>query len=527
MYFTTTKPLKSAKQYKVVLVAAVFFGLGWGSSLRGDISLSKIFTDHMVLQQNSLVKVTGTAEPRQKLAVTFSQQVSKITADDQGDWMATIQTPAAGGPFELKVAAEEGEPKVALSNVMVGDVWVCAGHNMEWPVSKSLNPATEIELSKNFPQLRLFSVDHNASVVALTDFAKVNPWRICSPETVSDFSATAYFFGRELSKGLKREEQAIDTPIGLIDCSWEWSSCEAWSSRSSMEAVESLAPLLKHWDENDEVPTDKNRPGNLYNGMIAPMAGFPIRGIIWYQGEANHGRGHQYATLFPALIKGWRKTFGDEKLPFYYVQLAPYRYQGESPQGLPEVWDAQLKTLKSVPHTSMVVTTDIGDTEEIHPKNKQEVGRRLSLVALSGCYGDTKPDTKPDTKIETETETMTETETAPVDQIVSSGPIYKSMSIEEERIRICFDHAQGLRARDKDEGLQCFLICGEDRKFYPAQAIISGEAVEVSSDKVNKPVAVRFVWDDSAEPNLVNGAGLPASPFRTDDFQLLSHGREF
>ena len=514
MYFKTMKSLKPEAPlalHRVVFIAAILLGLGWGSSLRGDISLSKIFTDHMVLQQNSTVKVTGTAEPSQKLAVKFSQQVSKVTADAQGDWVATIQTPVAGGPFELEVAAEEGEPKVVLSNVMVGDVWVCAGHNMEWPVSKSLNPDTEIELSKNFPSLRLFSVDHSASVVALTDFAKVDPWRICSPETVSEFSATAYFFGRELSKGLKTEEQAIDTPIGLIDSSWEWSSCEAWASRSSMDAVESLAPMLKHWDENDEFPTDKNRPGNLYNGMIAPMAGFPIRGIIWYQGEANHGRAHQYATLFPTLISDWRKTFGNEKLPFYFVQLAPYRYQDESPQGLPEIWDAQLKTLKSVPHTSMVVTTDIGDSEEIHPKNKQEVGRRLSLIALSNCYDDTEANTGEES----------------TNQIVSSGPIYSSMSIEKDRIRILFEHAKGLGVRNEDEGLDCFLICGEDRKFYPAQAVIDGEAVKVSSDKVSKPVAVRFVWDDSAEPNLINGAGLPASPFRTDDFKLLSEGRDF
>ena len=501
MYF------KTLRQIGFVSIAVVFSAIGWGPALRGDISLSKIFTDHMVLQQESTVKVTGTAEPRQKLAIKFADQVSKVTANAQGDWVATIKTPAAGGPFELEVAAEEGEPKVVLSNVMVGEVWVCAGHNMEWPVAKSLNPETEIELSKNFPQLRLFSIDHSASAVPLPDFSKVNPWRVCSPETVSEFSATAYFFGRELSKGLKQEEQPIETPIGLIDCSWEWTACEAWASRSSMDAVESLGPMLKHWDENDALPTDKNRPGNLYNGMIAPMAGFPIRGVIWYQGEANHGRGHQYATLFPTLISDWRKTFGNEKLPFYFVQLASYRYEGESPQALPEIWDAQLKTLKSVPHTSMVVTTDIGDIEEIHPKNKQEVGRRLSLVALSDCYRDA--------------------EAEPADQVVGSGPIYSSMSIEKEQINILFEHSQGLCLRNKDEGLDCFLICGEDRKFYPAQAVLDGESVQVSSDKVANPVAVRFVWDDSAKPNLINGAGLPASPFRTDDFQLLSRDREF
>lgn len=499
--------LKTLKQFGVVFIAVIPIWLGWGAMLRGDISISKIFTDHMVLQQNSLVKVTGTAEPGQKLQVKFAKQVSKITATDEGDWLATIRTPGPGGPFELEVSAEEGEPKIVMSNVMVGEVWVCAGHNMELPVSKSLNAETEIELSKNFPQLRLFSVDHSASVVPLEDFAKVEPWRVCSPETVQEFSAAAYYFGRELSKGLKKEDQPIEIPIGLIDCSWEWSVCEAWSSRASLESVKSLALLLKHWDENDELPTDKNRPGNLYNGMIAPMADFPIRGVIWYQGEANHGRGHQYATLFPTLISDWRRAFGNDKMPFYFVQLAPFRYQDESPQGLPEVWDAQLRTLKSVSNTGMVVTTDIGDTQEVHPKNKQEVGRRLSLIALSDCYLD--PESKPEKPI------------------VGSGPIYSSMSANKERIRIVFKHANGLSVRNKDETPSCFLICGEDRKFYPAEAIIDGEMVEVRSENVSNPVAVRYVWDDSAEPNLVNGAGLPASPFRTDDFPLQSEGREF
>jgi len=501
--------LRTLKRNGIVFIALALW-LGGGALLRGDISLSKVFTDHMVLQQNSLVKVTGTAEPRQRLSVKFAKQVSMVTANSKGEWLATIRTPGAGGPFELEVAAEAGELKVALSNVMVGDVWVCAGHNMEWPVSKSLNAETEIQLSKNFPQLRLFSVDHSASVVPLTEFSKVDPWRICSPETVRDFSATAYYFGRELSRALKHEDQTLAIPIGLIDCSWESSVCEAWSSRASLEAVESLAPLLRHWDENDELPTVQNRPGNLYNGMIAPLKGFPIRGVIWYQGEANHGRGHQYATLFPTLIGDWRQAFGNEKMPFYFVQLAPYRYQDESPQGLPEIWDAQLRTLKSVPNTGMVVTTDIGNAEEIHPKNKQEVGRRLSLIALSDCYLDPS-DAKDETK----------------KKLVASGPIYDSMSIQNDRIRIEFKHSQGLAIDNRDQELVSFLICGEDRKFYPAQATIKGESVEVRSENVSKPIAVRFAWDDSAEPNLVNGAGLPASPFRTDEFPLQSQSRDF
>lgn len=470
------------------------------SRLSADISLAKIFSDHMVLQRNSKVKISGMAEPGQKLLVKFAGKESKATANTKGEWVVFILTPPAGGPYQLEVVAEEGEPKVVFSDVWSGEVWLCSGHNMERPVSAALNAETEIEHSKDFPNIRLFSVDRNASVLPLDDFAKVEQWRECGPEAVKEFSATAYFFGRELSKELK------DVRIGLIDASWEGSVCEAWAARNALDQVESLAPLLRHWDESDNPPTDMNRPGNLYNGMISPLIDFPIRGVIWYQGEANHGRGHQYAKLLPTLIGDWRRAFKDNKMPFYIVQLAPYRYVQKSPEGLPELWDAQLRTHKKLSNTALVVTTDIGDLEKVHPKNKQEVGRRLSLVALSDVYQKLIKRDKP---------------------IVASGPIYEKMSTNENRIRILFKSAKGLRAANKDEELKYFLICGEDKVFVPATAKVDGETVEVSSPKVKNPIAVRFAWDDSAEPNLVNGDGLPASPFRTDDFPLQSEGRDF
>ena len=453
--------------YSPIFSLGFAFGvwLLWGSVALGDITLSRIFSDDMVLQRHAKIKVWGTAEPSQKLVIKFNEKEIKATANAKGEWFAFLLTEKAGGPYNLEVAAEQGEPKVVFSNVMVGDVWLCAGHNMEWPVSKALNAETEIEFSKNFPSIRLFSIGNHASVLPLDDFAKVEHWRVSAPESVKDFSATAYFFGRELSKGIK------DIPIGLIDASWEYSVCEAWCSRKSLDQVNSLAPLLKHWDESEKTPTDEKRPGILYNGMIAPLKDFPIRGVAWYQGESNHGRGHQYATLLPTLIADWRKTFG-EKIPFYIVQLAPHRYKGESPTGLAEIWDAQLKTVKQIENTAMVVTTDIGSAEDIHPKNPQTVGKRLSLVALADVYKKERVDADK--------------------EIVASGPIFDSISTNKDRIRVIFKHAKGLKKINDDNPISNFLICGEDGVYMPAEAKIDGEVIEVSSNKVKNTTHVRY-----------------------------------
>ena len=471
--------------------------------VQGDISLPKIFSDHMVLQQKSNVKIWGTAEPKQELTVKFDKEQKSVVADATGKWLTSISTPAAGGPYELEIAAVAGEPKVVFTDVMVGEVWLCSGQsNMEWNMTQVLNPETEIEHAKNYPNLRLFSVDRNASPAALDDFSNVKPWSVCSAESVKPFSATAYFFGRELTKRLGN-----DVPIGLINSSWGGTRCEAWAARGSLDQIENLGPLLRQWDENDD-PTSRHRPGNLFNGMISPLKNFKVGGVIWYQGEANVGRGQQYATLFPAMISNWRSHFQNSELPFYFVQLAPYRYGDKPVEALPEIWDAQLKTLKDVPNTGMIVTTDIGNPADIHPKNKQEVGRRLALVALANLYR----------------EQLTKESTIKA----FSGPIYHSMSINQNKIRVSFTHvADGLDLRDSEKPLESFLICGEDKEFVPAEATIDGEVVVVSSPQVSKPVAVRFGWTDTAQPNLINSEGLPASPFRTDSFDLESKDRAF
>lgn len=467
---------------------------------QGNITLAKIFSDHMVLQRNSSVKVWGVAKPNTKLVVTFNGQTANAIADIQGRWSTAVKTPDAGGPYELEVADEDGDTKVVISDVMIGEVWICSGQsNMEWPVSKAMNAETEIEQSKNYPNLRLFTIGKEASTQLLNDLGKVTPWDCCSPETVKDFSAVAYFYGRELS-------DKLDMPIGLVNASWGGSRCEAWTSRGAMDSVAELAPLLRHWDESDDL-TNPHRPANLYNSMIAPLSGFKFRGVIWYQGEANVGRGDQYSVLFPTLIKSWRNALAnDEEFPFYYVQLAPFRYEGRSKESLPEVWDAQRKTMK-VANVGMVVTTDVGLDDDIHPPNKQVVGRRLSLWALANTYAEILPDEQKVT--------------------VFSGPVYESIATNKSEIRVTFTNAKGgLVARD-DEPLTDFVVCGEDRVFHPATAAIDGEAVVVSSPEVEKPVAVRFGWSDTSSPNLVNKAGLPATPFRTDDFDLESKGVEF
>jgi sialate O-acetylesterase len=317
------------------------------------------------------------------------------------------------------------------------------------------------------------------------------------------FSAVAIYFAHHLrhrwSEGTATAEGAgsmSDMPLGLIQAAWGGTPAEAWTSREGLDAEPSLKPLLDHWDSLGE--KNELAPACLFNGMIAPMRNYSIRGVIWYQGEANVGRGDQYRTLFPRLIRDWRAQFRQGDFSFYFVQLAPFRYGGMDPAQLPEAWDAQRRALE-LPNTGMAVATDLGDFADIHPRAKDEVGRRLALWALAQDYSDKS--------------------------IVYSGPMVDSWEVEGSWIRIRFRHvAEGLV--DPGEPLREFTICGEDRKFVPAQARVEGtHDVLVWADGVDRPVAARFAWQDTPQPNLFNSAGLPASPFRTDDFVLLSAER--
>ena len=467
-----------------------------------DILLPKVFCDHMVLQRNSRVPIFGTANPDQALTLTFQDQKILVTANSKGDWSTEFVTGEAGGPYEIMIVATDEDAKIVVNDVLVGDVWLCSGQsNMSRPVSTAMNAETEIEQSKSYPNLRLFRVEANVAAIPEREFAKVVPWQVCSPEPVKDFSATGYFFGRELVSRIE------NVPVGLISSAVAGTPCEAWLSRDKMDGVDSLKPLLEHWDQSEEV-NSAHRPGNLFNGMIAPLSKFPIRGVIWYQGEANVGRAAQYRQLFPLLIDDWRQMFGQDQLPVYFAQLAPFRYQAFGPESLPELWEAQLQTLKTVPYTGMAVLTDVGDLEDIHPENKQEAGRRLALLALGQTYAG---------------------ELGAQEMAADSfGPIFETASVENGRFRIKFDGCQsGLSVAKDSETLAGFTICGADKKFVPAIATIEGDTVEVYSADIANPEAVRYGWDVESAMTLVNGVGLPASPFRTDDFPVASPTADF
>ena len=481
----------------VALIVILMSSIG---QCRADISLPNIFSDNMVLQRETKTRVFGTANPKQKLNIQFGDVVLKTTTGADGNWSVMMPTGKAGGPFELTVTAVEGQPQVKFSNVMVGEVWLCAGEaNMRWPVDKVLNASREIEKSLESPNIRLFSPQEKTSRLPLGHFEEANGWGVCSPETVKNFSGVGYFFARELSKSFP------EIPIGLIMSAHHGTTCEAWTSHQGLKTVPRFQPMLDYWDSrDDESPL---RPDGMFNAMIAPLKDVQVRGVLWYQGESNNGRGEQYGKLFPTMIADWRQFFDNPELPFYFVQLAPYRYEQKAVQSLPELWDAQLKTLNECKYTGMVVTSDIADVNDLHPKNKQEVGRRLALLALHNIYRDRLPSTEP--------------------ELVCSGPIYESMQIDGRQIQLRFRHAEGLETVNPDEPIIGFEVAGADQKFVPAEATIVNDTIELTCSADITPTAVRFGWTDTFVSPLFNAAGLPASSFRTDDFQLLSEGRDF
>lgn len=465
-----------------------------------DVRLPHVFGDYMVLQRDRALPIWGWAEPGEKVSVSMGDNQATATADAGGRWKVELKAMPAGGPHELVV---RGTNTVRFEDVLIGEVWVGSGQsNMAWSVSKSADAKKEIA-SADFPRIRLLSVPQKLAGEPSEDVAI--EWQVCSPETVGAFSAVAYFFGREIHRELK-------VPVGLINTSWGGTGIEPWTPREGFvgeprlaEYVETIdAARAQHKRQLATRPATasapahpllrdgRSAPSTMYNAMVHPLVPFAIRGALWYQGENNtvRGDGAIYADKMRALIKGWRGAWGQGDFPFYFVQLAPYRYKDRpdgDPDRLPEIWEAQRAAL-AVPNTGMVVTTDIATVTNIHPPNKQEVGRRLALWALAGPYGRA--------------------------QTVASGPLFKSMEVEGGKVRVRFLHAKsGLASRDK-QPLTHFEVAGKDGKFVPARAEIDGDTVLVSADAVTSPVIVRFAWDEEANPNLVNGEGLPAAPFR-------------
>jgi sialate O-acetylesterase len=431
-----------------------------------------LISDHAVLQRDQPIRLWGWADAGEEIQATLGEQSGKTTAAADGRWVLELPAMKAGGPYQLIVT---GKNRLVLDDILIGDVWICSGQsNMEMVVVKVRNEVEEKALA-NYPQIRLMTIPKSEKQTPVEETPA--DWFVCSPKTVGYFSAVAYFFGREI-------HQQEKVPVGLICSAVGGTRIEDWTAGPGVKLVPALAGR------------DKPNNGILYNGMIAPLTPFRIKGFIWYQGEGNVGDGMIYRDRMEALILGWRKAWQDEKLPFYYVQVAPLNWGGKPVDALPLLWEAQTAAM-SIPYTGMAVTNDVANTGDAHPKNKQPVGKRLALWALSKTYG--------------------------MPNLTVSGPIYRSSTIEGNKIRIEFDYATGLKTRNgrgngKEAAPNWFTIAGADRKFLPAEAVIKGEAIFVSNPDIAEPVAVRFGWHQIAEPNLMNGAELPAPSFRTDNW---------
>jgi sialate O-acetylesterase len=511
------------KAFSVSLIVLSAISL-FGPAALAEVRPHALFSDNMVLQQGATINVWGTAKVGEKVAVKLAQKVAATTADGKGKWLVKLPALDPGEPLTMTIA---GSNTVTFNNVMVGEVWIASGQsNMAWPVKAAARSDEELAAA-NHPNLRLFSVAHVVASKAQDDVT--GKWEVCTPQTVGDFSAVGYFFGRDLHK-------ALNVPVGIIHTSWGGTPAEAWTSMGVLEsepgfksildgwqqrfdaypaAVEKYIQSVRDWskaaDEAEaagqplaapklEFPPDPrltpHRPAGLYNAMIHPLLHYPIKGAIWYQGESNAGRAFEYRSLFPAMIKNWRTDWGIGDFPFLFVQLAPFGkiVDGPKDSAWAELREAQLLTARNLPNTGMAVITDVGNPNDIHPKAKQPVGARLALAARALTYGE---------------------------KTEFSGPIYKSMKRDGGEIALSFAHLGGGMV-SKEGPLKGFTIAGKDRKFVNADAEIKGDTVVVSSPQVAEPEAVRYGWADCPIVNLWNKADLPASPFRTDDWPMVT-----
>jgi sialate O-acetylesterase len=450
-------------------------------TLFAKVKLPAIFSDNMVLQQQTDAAIWGMAEKKSTVRVTTSWNNRTYSAktDGEGKWKLKVATPAAGGPYTVTV--NDGDP-LKLNNVMIGEVWVCSGQsNMEMPVKGYMNqPVTgsnEAIIASTNPAIRLFTVTKSTSLQPMDDFT--GSWKLCEPQSVSEFSATAYFFGLMLQKVLK-------VPVGLINTSWGGTRIEPWISEAGIKNFD----FVKMPDKNIQGNISPQTPAVLFNAMINPMAGYGIRGAIWYQGESNRNEADKYVMLLPGLVENWRSVWGVGDFPFYYVQIAPFDYGTE---GLSSAFlrEAQLKASAAIGNIGMACIMDIGEKDNIHPANKKTGSDRLAYLALAKTYG--------------------------MPGFAFSGPELKEMKINGQVVKLSFSNAQnGLTSYGKE--LSCFEVAGENKRFYPAKASIGGGGVTLFSPLVSEPVAVRYAFKDFIVGDLFNTEGLPASSFRTDNW---------
>ncbi|PYM16018.1 MAG: sialate O-acetylesterase [Verrucomicrobia bacterium] len=486
---------------------------------RAEVKLPGLFSDGMVLQQGVRAPIWGWADAGEEVTVSFRGKKASATASD-GKWRVKLPVQKAGGPDTLIV---EGKNRIELKNVLVGEVWICSGQsNMEFPLSHSFESENDIANSAN-PNLRLFPVPKLKANEPVDDVRA--RWQECNPDTVTNFSAVAYYFGRDLQK-------AREVPVGLIHTSWGGSPAEVWMSEKVLESnpeyknaiLEAYGAALKNYqdalerfkrEEADLKSQEKDagrkppsppfwKPAELYNGMIAPLAPYAIKGAIWYQGESNAGRAWQYRRLFPDMIRNWRHDWGQGDFAFLAVQLAPWdrnkKRNIDQITATPvdsdwaELREAQLLASRVLPKVGLAVITDVGDKDDIHPTKKAPVGGRLALLARNIAYGE---------------------------KVECCGPRYRQMRVKGNQVILDFDHVGG-GLESRGGRLRGFAVCGPDKRFVWADANVDDGKVIVSSPQVGKPVAVRYGWADYPVVNLFSREGLPASPFRTDDFPLTT-----
>ncbi len=485
------------------------------TSAHAAVTPASLFTDHTVLQQGMATPIWGTATPGESVKVSLNGQDQSAVADKDGKWMVHLQNLQAGGPYDLTIA---GTNSLTLKDVYVGEVWLCSGQsNMDFSLAKTTkfyfagvnNEAAEVAAA-NYPTIRMFSGQWKRSYKPESTIE--GTWKICTPENAREFSAIGYFFARDLQKELK-------VPVGIVTMTFGASTAQAWIRRETLLQNPETAPLIDAFDKSVEAfkalpaatlpaapppppstatstsrprrasraprdpAQDQHNPTVMFNGMIAPTIPYGIKGILWYQGESITGDKKLFPKLNAMLINDWRTLWNDPNLPFYFCQLAALQNASNGPA----VREMQAEAL-AIPHTAMAVTIDIGDPKNVHPKNKQDVGDRLTRIALANTYGK---------------------------NIEFSGPVYESMAVEGSSIRLKFTHAKGIMAKGGD--LKTFVIAGPDGKFVPAIAKIDGDSVLVSSPDIKTPTAARYAWEPYPDGcNLYNEANLPAAPFRTD-----------
>lgn len=471
-----------------------------------EVTLPVLLSDGAVLQRDMPMHFWGMAAPGENVSVTFLGHSGTATTDSLGRWNIYLPPAAAGGPYEVTI---QGSNRIVLHNVLVGDVWVASGQsNMEFPM-RQLKDAEQEIAAANPPRVQLLTIKHAHSEYPLSD-ASAKPWTACSPTSAREFSAVAYYFAREISQKEK-------VPIGVIESSWGGTVAEAWTSMDALTSDPGLMPvftarahmmddmadtLLRQKQEAAEIESAKQKglpppqfpwhpepemwePAALFNAMISPLTAFPIRGVIWYQGESNSiiaRDPYLYGQQFRVLIEDWRKRWDEGNFPFLYVQIA--NFKSTAAEDWPTIRQGQLSAL-ALRNTGMAVTIDIGNPDDVHPLDKLDLGHRLALIARAKVYGES---------------------------IEYSGPLVREVTREANGLRLWFDHA-GTGLTMKGAALTSFEVAGTDGKFEPAEARIDGDTVVVTSATVPNPVAVRYGWANSPECNLFNKEGLPASPF--------------